>query len=323
MASNDRDPFDDVVFDDAFVRAAGQTERSAEERAAQARLDEALLRIRPSVTYRPRRRTRWGVLLGIAAAVGFLAVIARGPGGDRAVPGGWGRGDDHFMIDGEVTRYPTPPAGVGDEPLRRAPIVPAHDSYAFIQTQDGAPVRWDPCRRIKVVVAGAEQVTGSDALLTEALDIVSRATGLVFEVEGPTTEVPVDDRAPVQDRYGDRWAPVLVAWTDPDTVSGLAGDVAGLGGPQAISKPGGSTDVFVTGGVWLDAPDLRSVLGRAGGREAVRGVVIHELAHLVGLGHVDDPTQLMYGGANDRSMLGPGDRAGLAALGDGPCVSGL
>lgn len=322
MASKDRDPFDDVVFDDAFVRAASRTEASADERVAEARLDEALLRIRPSVPFRARRRVPWRLLAGVLVGVAILAVIARQPDDDRAVPG-WGRGDDHFVLDGEVTRYPTPPADVSDEPLRRAPIVTDEGAHEFLRIQDGSPVRWDPCRPVRVVVAGAERMPEADPILREAIDIVSRATGLVFEIEGPTDEQPADDRAPVQDRYGDRWAPVLVAWTDPDTVTGLAGDVAGLGGPQSIAKANGSTDVYVTGGVWLDTPALIEILGRPGGRDEVRGVVIHELGHLVGLGHVDDPTELMYESANDRSNLGPGDRAGLAALGDGPCVRGL
>ena len=32
------------------------------------------------------------------------------------------------------------------------------------------------------------------------------------------------------DRYGDQWAPVLIAWTDESVITDLAGDVAGVGG---------------------------------------------------------------------------------------------
>jgi len=46
------------------------------------------------------------------------------------------------------------------------------------------------------------------------------------------------------------------------------------------------------------------------------------LGHLVGLDHVDDPTQLMHV-VSPVFDLGPGDRAGLARLGAGPCVPAL
>ena len=47
----------------------------------------------------------------------------------------------------------------------------------------------------------------------------------------------------------------------------------------------------------------------------------HEFGHLVGLDHVDDPTQLMYPSTSPAvSTFGGGDLAGLAALGSGACA---
>lgn len=321
MDRQEQDPFDGVVFDDAFVEGASRTEPSAERRAEEARLDEALLRIHPSVAYRRRRHVPWGPVVAIVG-VALLALAAIRPGGQE-VRSSWGGGADHFVLDGEVGRYPSPPSDVSDEPLALAPIVAESDAYGFVLEHDGEPVRWDPCRPIHLVVSGGDRVPSSDDLLRESIAEVSRATGLVFEIEGTTTEVAGTEREPVQDRYGDRWAPVLVAWTDPEAVPRLAGDVAGLGGAQPIGRPGGSTEVYVTGAVYLDAPTFVTMLGSAGGYEAARGIVIHELGHLVGLAHVDDPTQLMYESTSGRSTLGLGDRAGLARLGDGPCVPDL
>jgi hypothetical protein len=49
-----------------------------------------------------------------------------------------------------------------------------------------------------------------------ALAEMTRATGLQFEFEGNTDEQPSDQRSPIQiSRYGNQWAPVLIAWTDP------------------------------------------------------------------------------------------------------------
>jgi hypothetical protein len=46
---------------------------------------------------------------------------------------------------------------------------------------------------------------------------------------------------------------------------------------------------------------------------------MHELAHVVGLAHVDDPRELMYADNLGHQAFGPGDLTGLAALGRGRC----
>lgn len=61
-----------------------------------------------------------------------------------------------------------------------------------------------------------------------------------------------------------------------------------------------------------------------GNTDRASGVIKHELAHLVGLGHVHDTGQLM----NAESTAGAwtyqdGDLAGLAVLGQGKCRPGL
>ncbi|MBX3314677.1 MAG: hypothetical protein KF906_10190 [Actinobacteria bacterium] len=324
MDADDR--FEGFVFDDDFVRGASRAEPSAEERLEAARQATVARAVRgPSVAVpRRRRRAPWGilVLLVVLGMVAYTVVrVTTGRVGSTAV--GFHQGADVFVIDGKITRYPTPPSDVSDTPLRSAPAVTTTGAHAFVSTVGGEPVRWDPCRPITLVVGGGASVPGATELLADATGIVSQATGLVFEVEGTTDEQAADTRSPVQDRYGDRWAPVLVSWTDPETLPGLAGDVAGLGGGQQIEAPDTGVSVYVTGGVYLDAPTFREILGRSGGREVALGIVVHELGHLVGLDHVDDPTELMYGGANDVTTLGPGDRQGLALLGGGPCVPSL
>ena len=52
---------------------------------------------------------------------------------------------------------------------------------------------------------------------------------------------------------------------------------------------------------------------------SAQAIVDHELAHVVGLGHVDDSGELMYGHALRRTTYGPGDREGLARLGSVDC----
>ncbi|HEU5035156.1 MAG TPA: matrixin family metalloprotease [Mycobacteriales bacterium] len=112
---------------------------------------------------------------------------------------------------------------------------------------------------------------------------------------------------------------MLVAWTDPSRVSRLDGAVIGLGGDYAIAVNGHPR--AVTGIVYLDAPDLARMAQSARGRNQVRAVILHELGHLVGLGHVPDRGAIMY----PESLPGvwqfsAGDLRGLAAAGRDDCA---
>jgi hypothetical protein len=163
---------------------------------------------------------------------------------------------------------------------------------------------------------------GGDRLVADALAEVSAATGLRFVSDGTTDEAPAEGRPAHQpERYGDRWAPVLVTWATPAEVPALAGTVAGLGGSDAVSA--GGPWVYVTGAVTVDADWAAAAARSPGGRADVQAVLVHEFGHVVGLDHVDDPAELMYPDNDGQRQLGPGDRAGLAALGRGVCEPAL
>lgn len=161
---------------------------------------------------------------------------------------------------------------------------------------------------------------GTEQLIRESVAAVSAATGLQFVYDGPTSEAPSLDRDAYQpDRYGKKWAPILVAWSTPGEAPELEGRVAGTGGSSSIQVPG-EPYVYVSGQVLLDAPGLAETLAYPDGPALVRAVIMHELAHVVGLDHVNDPTQLMYEENSGQLDFGAGDRAGLALLGTGECV---
>ena len=216
--------------------------------------------------------------------------------------------------------------GVGRLVGRGPAVAPGgtNGSYRFLATQPGGsrvPVTYNPCRPIHVVVNDDLAPQTADALLDSALARVAEVTGLEFVRDGRTDELPSSDR-PAQDpgRYGRGWSPVLVAWTTPEVDHGLEGDVVGLGGSIRLSDPVTGRLRYVTGTIALDAPSMRRVLTRPDGVLAARAIIMHELGHVVGLGHVDDPDELMYDDNVGRTDFGPGDLQGLAILGRGACV---
>lgn len=242
------------------------------------------------------------------AAAGVVAVLLWAPlpsvGADSTEPGG-------VWVPDLALREPDRPADARDERLLPAPQVPPGGTYALMRApQDGEPpVTYDPCVPIHVEIN--PRTGGADAvsLVEDALGAIQAATGLEFVVDGIT------DREPwlgAQVRQHDLDQPVLIAWTDPDEVPELAGPAAGVAGSVAVRS--GTGERYVTGQVALDGPDLAGLDG------AERSAIIrHELGHLVGLGHVDDPRELMFAQTTGTTQWGPGDLAGLALLGSGSC----
>lgn len=197
-------------------------------------------------------------------------------------------------------------------------------SYAWMQTQAGTsdPVRFDPCRPVHYVTRSTVPGTEDVSVVHEAVAAVSAASGIRFVHDGATDEVPTTGRKPFQpDRYGDRWAPVLIAWSDARESPELHGH-SGLGGGTPWRDTTGRLS-YVSGTVWLDATSLAPLLADGGGRERVRAVAMHELTHVLGATHVEDPTQMMSIGGDGRTDFGLGDLYALSVLGSGECVPGL
>jgi hypothetical protein len=185
--------------------------------------------------------------------------------------------------------------------------------YAFVATRgDGTPITYDPCRPVRFVVNPNSAPPNYLRIIQTALATAGAASGLQLELVSETSERPSTERPLYQpDRYGDEWAPVLIAWTDETVIADLAGDVGGVGGSAWISD-GTNPEWYVSGSIHVD-----TALGTD--EEPNQVVLLHELGHVLGLDHVADAHQLMYP-STVVSQLGEGDRAGLAKVGAGDCA---
>jgi hypothetical protein len=217
-------------------------------------------------------------------------------------PGAGGYRIRHLLgMDHRVGDAVEPPAGRG------------HFTFSMTQPGTRKPVSWNPCEAIPYVV-NAEGAPDDWSVLVEAsTDDLEQTTGFVFRYEGTTEDRDFNDRTGTLGSP----EPVLIGWAAPDEVPQLEGDVAGLGGSSAVeTRPGHLS--YVTGMVALDV-GLFAELDAAGDDVTMRAILDHELGHVVGLGHVQDPNELMYDEQLERTTFGPGDLQGLARVGSVAC----
>ena len=243
-----------------------------------------------------RARQKWIVPVAIASAIALFAVVGVTLAKDPSGRGG---------RSGSALASP----GGG---------------YSFLEERTSAgrsvPVRWNPCEPIQyqVNVQGAP----SDALdeIARATARVTEATGISFTFDGTTDRTP---RQTSQDSFYsdgnlDTYYPVLFIWIPHERMVRVTDeqDVLAFAHPE----PGKSdrSDQWVSGWVVVDTGGHFE----PGGRYSLEMVLMHELGHIVGLGHVTDPNELMFSGQDSSNTepfqifdWGPGDRTGLELLG--------
>ncbi len=185
--------------------------------------------------------------------------------------------------------------------------------YAFESISGGVPVHLSSCVPVHWWFNPAGAPRGGLAVVQSAFARLSAVTGVHFAYDGATPTVP--RRSYVDDQQPGGWRPVLVGWVRPEATDLLDGPrVVGFTRNKWYGTPGRA--LVRTGVVALNASRVLPLTGPL----SWQAVVLHELGHLAGLAHVDDPDELMSPTLpRGLSGYGPGDLAGLRRLGGEGC----
>ena len=209
-------------------------------------------------------------------------------------------------------------AGTLAWPATARPAGAAVTSYSFelINQSSGQPVRYNPCQAVHIRVNVSRAPSGAIDDLGQVLRELSAATGISFIVDGTTEEVDQPNRGLTNPGYGPGFVPVNVDWQLPgDSGYPLDPSILGYGGSEWVANSAGD-GVFVTGAVVINAGAGLPMGFAPAGQESDGKVLLHEFGHLLGLGHVGDVGQVMYPDPGQGpASYGPGDQAGLAAVG--------
>lgn len=204
-------------------------------------------------------------------------------------------------------------------------VAPAGEHAFLEQLRDGSPYRWNPCQPIQYVVNEANRPVGSTEDIREAIDRVSSATGIRFVDDG-TTVITADQQigASFQSNIpGEpRFLPLLIAFVPEGHFTFLTDSHRAIAFGMPARGDGELAHEYVSGVVVIDAD--QGLSPGFGSRFSMGPVLMHELAHVMGLGHVGSADELMWSSqvphhsANpnqSQTDWGPGDLEGLALVG--------
>lgn len=195
----------------------------------------------------------------------------------------------------------------------------AKDYEIFNAGPAGTPFGWGLCATpitfsIDARTLPAKYRDAASADVSWALGWWGTVTGLAFSLV-PDVPTSVDRETSVitPDDGVERERHIYIRFTPDEDVASLAGNVVGLGGPTRLYMKSRE----LVGG----ALNLSTAYSKTASVAERRALMLHELGHVIGLGHSKDPRNIMYPIVSENNWLGPGDMIGAAIL-DRPCTSG-
>ncbi len=225
-----------------------------------------------------------------------------------------------------------PPAAASVVPARPVPeagpvsVVRSEDSYSLARLvmTDGRStfLRWNPCQQITYGInVSAVPAARRDAVRDQIRAAVRRladATGLRYRYVPETPAVPRTENISAQK------AELVIAVTSPEKTDFKIGSgMLGYGGYRywewsaGVGERGTSSAAIARAWVVVDGDSLMRLRPGFGPGRTQGNVFLHELAHTVGVDHVNDPRQLANPDLLPSAPDGyaPGDRTALRRLG--------